>query len=292
MRCVLLVCLCMRKKRESHCSTGQSVARNRTSQWNNIHNIHQISIYYLTESLSVLQMHVCACVLGPACMASMPSLADACIFFSLFSLLLHLHDGNFKWCRLVAHMHWLMFASSLNRAKQTHSVNAVLLTSERFNWVLWLLKFGPPQWYRLSWGWGILGAEDVQESLKALAWTVTVSFCFFIIKCLGRKRSSGCVCCSQVKAQYKNIWEFATCAALYTTSSQCWNVFLQTDSMKAKQNRAYLILLPDLVRVWSAWTRPGSEAVSSVSSEPLTWSMHHSAPIRLDWPHWTQTWLK
>lgn len=130
-----------------------------------------------------------------------------------------------------------------------------------------------------------------RKSLKTLVKTVQMSIFFFIVQHLGRKSSSSCVCCSQVKAQCENIWGSQMCCPP-NHINKTPKLFFQTDSIKAKQNKAYVLLLPDWVRVWSAWTHPGSEAVSSVSSEPLTWSMDHSAPIRLDWPHWTQTWLK
>lgn len=131
------------------------------------------------------------------------------------------------------------------------------------------------------------GSENHQRHwLKQSKWAF-----FFIVQHLGRKSSSSCACCSQVKAQCENIWGSQMCCPPYHINKTP-KLFFQTDSIKAKQNKAYVLLLPDWVRVWSAWTHPGSEAVSSVSSEPLTWSMDHSAPIRLDWPHWTQTWLK
>lgn len=43
-------------KQERQFGAGQSVARHRTPQLNNILNIHQIVIYYLAEFLSILQM--------------------------------------------------------------------------------------------------------------------------------------------------------------------------------------------------------------------------------------------
>jgi len=72
----LWICACMRK-RGGEPGEGQSVARDPTPQPNNIHNIHQIFIYYLTGILSILQMCMCVCVCiweGPACKVSVLSL--------------------------------------------------------------------------------------------------------------------------------------------------------------------------------------------------------------------------
>lgn len=53
-----MVCACMRKRERAQ--SGQSVARDRTPQPNNIHNIHQICIYYLAGIfIYSANVHVC-----------------------------------------------------------------------------------------------------------------------------------------------------------------------------------------------------------------------------------------
>lgn len=65
MRCAYGFCM-YEKIRGREPGAGQPVARDQTPQPNNIHNIHQICIYYLRGVLSILQM--CMCVWkGPAC---------------------------------------------------------------------------------------------------------------------------------------------------------------------------------------------------------------------------------
>lgn len=58
MRCAYGFCM-YEKDRGREPGAGQSVARDQTPQLNNIHNIHQICIYYLRGVLSILQMGMC-----------------------------------------------------------------------------------------------------------------------------------------------------------------------------------------------------------------------------------------
>lgn len=120
---VLMACACMREIERAP-GTGQSVARNRTPQLNNIHNIHQISIYYLTGILSILQK--CMCVWkGPACKSSVLSLwgvwGDASMWMVLWVV--------FWFCK-----YWSKYLDWENRAysTKTNSKNQLNFTAVKF----------------------------------------------------------------------------------------------------------------------------------------------------------------
>lgn len=96
-----MVCLCMsEKQRERERQQYRPVSGTQSYLSAEQYSQHTSDFHLLfnRDFIYSSNVHVCACVLGkgPACMASMPSLADACMFLGLFSLLLYLHDGNFK----------------------------------------------------------------------------------------------------------------------------------------------------------------------------------------------------
>lgn len=142
------VCLWFVRVWEREPGAGQLVARDQTLQPNNIHNIHQICIYYLTGILSILQM--CTCVWkGLAC--KVPVLTYGCVW-------------NVNVCMFFGFVCWLLKYWSLvkpNSLKANLIKNTLTFIAGSAN-LAFYSGIGDPIWIE-----GILGVEDVLVLTKS-----------------------------------------------------------------------------------------------------------------------------